>query len=132
MRGRDKTFVFGFAISDEFAAKHPEAAARYIEVAKARIAKQATAVGPRGGTYRLISAPDVWESGADIHHFTRGMTQHVTRRRGRYVRPSRAPFVPDSVTFDTITIPVVEGGVTLPRGERVETKSRFVDVPVLA
>jgi hypothetical protein len=129
----DKSFVFSFVVSDEFLRKEPDAAARWIEVAKQHIAGRLTAAGPRGGTYVLVTTPDQWQSSNDYDYdWMHRQTRYVTHRMGRYVRPSRAPRPLKAVTFATITIPVVEGTATLPDGRTVETTAQYVDVPVLA
>lgn len=44
--------------------------------------------------------------------------------------PDPAP-PPAAMTFDTVTIPVIDGVAVLPDGRKVRTSARFVDVPQL-
>lgn len=129
----ERTFVFTFAVSDEFLRESP-ASSQWVELAKQRIARQVAAVGPRGGVYRLVTPPDEWRQSRDAYYdFIHNLVRFGTRRKGRYVRPDRV--TPDlrlgsSVEFDSVTLPVQEGRALLPDGRIVETPSRSVVVPV--
>lgn len=127
-----KWFWFTFEVSNDFLHTSP-VASQYIEACKARIAAQKSATGPRGGLYRLVSPPDKWRTSQDAY-FDRNLTVFATRREGRYVRPDRITadlVIGDTVHFDTLTTPVVEGLAVLPDGRTVETESRFVAFPVV-
>jgi hypothetical protein len=131
---RVKTFRFEFTVSNEFLTTSP-VAPQFIAARQASVAKLSSAVGPRGGLYRLDpDEPLVWESARDGYYdFLRNETRYRTRRTGRYVRPDRV--TPElrlgpEFTYETFTLPVVEGIATLPDGRKVETDSQFVDVPV--
>lgn len=131
---RTKTFAFSFDVSDQFLRESP-AAQDYIEMAKARIAARTSALGPRGGVYRLVTPPEAWRQSNDAPWARmRNLSTFATTREGRYVRPDRVTadlILGDTVHLDTLTVPVVEGRVVLPRGTIVETTAQFVDFPVL-
>jgi hypothetical protein len=128
-----RQFGFSFEVSNEFLRLSP-VAGQYVEARKARIAARKSAIGPRGGLYRLVSPPDRWRESQDGYAFYRNVTVYGTKREGRYVRPDRITpdlLVGDTLHFDTLTTPVVEGVAMLPDGRTVETESRFVSFPVV-
>jgi len=129
-----RRFWFSFEVSNEFMAESP-VADRYVEACKARIAARKSAVGPRGGLYRLVTPPDRWRTSQDARDaFLRNVTVVATKRSGKYVRPDR--ITPDlrlgeAIHFDSLTTAAVDGRVRLPDGRTVETQSPFVAFPVL-
>ncbi len=129
-----RAFGFSFDVSNEFLRLSP-VASRYVDAGKARIAARVSAVGPRGGLYRLVTPPDRWrESKGDPWAFVRNVTIYATKREGRYVRPSRMTpdlILGETIHFDTLTVPVAEGVAILPSGRIVETASPFLSFPVL-
>lgn len=126
---REQRFGFSVDISLDFLAQEPALAQRWLDATREQIAKQEYADGPRGGTYRLTTAPDEWRS--NIDPFWHPLTAvYFTRRYGRYVRPGRVRLRSESLTFGTFTIPVKDGQALLPDGSVVATGSRFVSVPV--
>lgn len=128
-----KTFLFTFEASNEFL-RHSPVADEYVEAKKRRIAAQTSALGPRGGLYRLVTPPDKWRESQDHPWaFTRNVTLFATRREGKYVRPDRITpdmILGDTLTFVTLTAPVIGGRAVLPDGGTVTTTSKYVDFPV--
>jgi hypothetical protein len=124
----ERPFTLMFDVSKQFL-KESEHSDRWVDAMKDEVAKQRFARGPRGGTYRLVTPPDEWRSTEEMS-WHRGVVTFVTRRMGRYVRPSAVRVDGVAVTFDTFTIPVEDGRAMLPNGSTVETSSKAVVVPV--
>jgi hypothetical protein len=131
---RYRTFVFTFEVNNQFLRLSP-VAEKYIDACQDRIAARRTATGPRGGLYELVTAPDLWlgmRNGDDA--FLRDVTVFTTKRRGRYVRPDRITpnlVLGETIHFDSLTVPAVEGQAILPSGQTVTTDSPYVSFPVL-
>ena len=126
---REQRFAFAVEVSLEFLATEPVLAQKWLEASRDQIASVEFMTGPRGGAYRLTTPPDEWRT--NIDSFWRpDRAMYVTKRYGRYVRPSRVPHPTGVSTFGTFTVPVKDGRAMLPNGSIVQTPSRFVDVPV--
>lgn len=129
----DRSFRFTFEVSNQFRQLSP-VAEEYIEVSKRQIAELPSAIGPRGGLYRLVTPPDEWRESQDAWDaFLRNVTVFGTLRTGRYVRPDRITpelrLGPD-IKLHTLTAPVSEGVAVLPDGSTVEVASPYIAFPV--
>ena len=127
-----RTFGFAFDVNNEFLRLSP-VATEYVRACKNQVAARMSAIGPRGGLYRLVTPPDGWRESSDDYY--RNVTAFATTRQGRYVRPDR--ITPDlrlgeSIHFDTLTVAVVDGTVILPSGKIASGITvRFVTFPVM-
>lgn len=130
---RTRTFSFVFEVSNQFLISSPVATG-YIEACKGRIAARVSAIGPRGGLYRLVTPPDQWRTSQDAFDaFTRNVTVYGTERQGRYVRPDRITpdlILDEPIRFDSLTVPVVDGKAVLPNGSTVESAWPYLTFPV--
>ena len=128
-----RTFGFAFDVSNKFLRQSP-VATEYVRACKNQVAARMSAIGPRGGLYRLVTPPDRWrESSEDDYGFLRNVTVFAAKRQGRYVRPDRiTPDLRLGEDLDPLTVPVVNGSAILPSGGIVSgITAPHLDFPVM-